>query len=37
MNVKSVSDAERLISGIKAVLALLPEPAEGIPEETEVP
>ena len=37
MNVKSVSDADRLISGIKAVLALLPEPAEGIPEETEVP
>jgi hypothetical protein len=37
MNVKSVFDAERLIIGIKAVLALLPEPAEGIPEETEVP
>lgn len=37
MDVKSVSEAERLISGIKAVLAVLPEPAEGIPEETEVP
>lgn len=37
MDVKNVSEAERLIRGIKAVLAVLPEPADGISEETEVP
>jgi hypothetical protein len=36
IDVKSVSEAERLIRGIKSVLADLPEPAEGMPEETEV-
>jgi hypothetical protein len=35
IDVKSVSEPERLIRGIKAVLADLPEPAEGMAEETE--
>jgi hypothetical protein len=37
MDVNSVSESERLISGIKAVIAVLPEPAERTSEETEVP
>jgi hypothetical protein len=37
MDVKNVSEAERLISDIKAVIAVLPEPAEGAPEEAEAP
>jgi hypothetical protein len=37
MDVTSVSEAEKLISGIKAVIAVLPEPAEGMSEETELP
>lgn len=36
MDVKSVSEAARLINGIKTVIAVLPEPAEGVPEETDV-
>jgi hypothetical protein len=37
MDVKSVSEAERLIRSIKAAIAVLPEPAEGMSEETAVP
>jgi hypothetical protein len=37
MDVKSVPEAERLISGIKTVLAVLPEPADGNTEESETP
>jgi hypothetical protein len=37
MDVKSVPEAERLISGIKTVLAVLPEPADGTSEESETP
>jgi hypothetical protein len=37
MDVKSVSEAVRLISGIKAAIAVLPQPAEEVSEETEVP
>lgn len=37
MNVTSVSKADKLIRGIKAVIAVLPEPAEGMLGEGELP
>jgi hypothetical protein len=37
MNVTSVSEADKLIRDIKAVIAVLPEPAEGMSGEVELP
>ncbi len=37
IDVKSVSEADNLITAIKAVMAVLPEPAEEMPEETGLP
>jgi hypothetical protein len=37
MNVTSASEADKLIRGIKAVIAVLPEPAEGMLGEVELP